>query len=240
MVDNALDRSRLIGDAAFFRRYSTLLAVFIVIGFAQHALLGRAEYAYVLIWPHVHGFVMIAWLAVFVFQVRQAAAGNLALHRRMGWLGAYLTVAVAGTMSYAGIAALRGNVVPPFFAPAYFLALTQVGAVVFGGLVFAAITHRGQTDYHRRLMAGSMILLTNPALGRVVPMPLLGSWAGWVLVVIELALVGVIALHDRKTIGRIHPATATVGGVIIIAEVLVALSGMSPLVQGLASAISGG
>jgi hypothetical protein len=240
MVDSAFDRSRLVGDAALFRRFSTILAVFIVIAFAQNALLGRADYSLTLIWPHVHGLVMIAWLALFVYQVRAVAAGNLATHRRLGWLGAYLAVAVAATMSYAGIAALRGGVVPPFFTPAYFLALTQVGAVVFGGLVFAAITRRAETDYHRRLMAGSLILLTNPAMGRVLPMPLMGDWGGWVILVLELVLVGVIALHDRKILGRIHPSTATVGGILAMAEVLITLSGTSPLIRGLAADIAGG
>lgn len=240
-VASAMDPAvNKVGDAAWFRRFTTILAVFIVIGFAQNALLGRAAYSFGLIWPHVHGAVMISWLALHVFQVRHAAGGDLARHRKLGWIGAYFAVAVVGTMSYSGIAALRGGYVPPFFTPAYFLALTQVGAVVFGGLVFAAITRRSQTDYHRRLMAGSLILLTSPALGRLLPMPLIVPWGGWLILAIELVLVGVMALHDRRTIGRIHPSTATVGGILAMAEVLIALSATNRTVQELAATIAGG
>ncbi len=229
-----------VGDAAWFRRFTTVLAVFIIACFALHALLGRTAYSYTLVWPHLHGLVMVSWLFLHIFQARHAAGGDLARHKRLGWIGAYLAVAVAGTMSYAGIAALRGGVAPPFFTPAYFLALTQVGAVVFGGLAFAAITRRGETDYHRRLMAGSLILLTNPALGRLLPMPLIMPWGGWLILAVELALVGVMALHDRKTIGRIHPSTATVGGILAMAEVLIALAATNRNVQELAASIAGG
>lgn len=229
-----------VNDAAWFRRFTTILAVFIVFGFAQNALLGRAAYSYALFWPHVHGLVMISWLALHVFQARHAAGGDLARHRKLGWIGAYLAVAVVGTMSFSGIAALRGGYVPPFFTPAYFLALTQVGAVVWGGVVFAAITRRKETDYHRRLITGSLILLCNPALGRLLPMPLIMPWGNWLALAIELVLVGIIAMHDRRTIGRIHPSTATVGGILAMGEVLVSLAAVSPMVQHLAASIAGG
>ncbi len=229
-----------VGDAAWFRRFSTVLAVFIIACFALNAVLGRASYSFGLIWPHVHGLVMVSWLALHVFQARHAAGGDLARHRKLGWIGAYLAVAVVGTMSFSGVSALRGGYVPPFFTPAYFLALTQVGAVVFGGLVFAAITRRGQTDYHRRLITGSLIAISSPALGRVLPMPLIAPWGGWLILAIQLGLVGIIALHDRRTIGRIHPSTATVGGILAMTEVLVTLAATNRMVQELAATIAGG
>ncbi|MFM5932446.1 MAG: adenylate cyclase [Novosphingobium sp.] len=240
MTEATVPGAQTLDDAAFFRKITTVLVVVIVLGFAQNALLGRAAYAYSLIWPHVHGAVMLAWLALHGFQARHAAAGNLAMHRKLGWLGAFLAVAVVGTMSYSGIAALRSGNVPPFFAPAYFLALTQVGAVVFGGLVFAAITRRSQSDYHRRLMTGALILLLNPALGRILPMPLMGGWGGWACLAIELLVVAVIAAHDTRKLGRIHPSTAMVGAILAMGEVLVALSATSPVIQGIAADIAGG
>lgn len=236
-VAPAMDK---VGDAAWFRRFTTILTVFIIACFALNALLGRAAYSYTLLWPHVHGLVMVSWLALHVFQARHAAGGDLARHRKLGWIGAYLAVAVVGTMSFSGVAALRGGYVPPFFTPAYFLALTQVGAVVFGGLVFAAITRRNETAYHRRLMTGALIGLANPALGRLLPMPLIAPWGGWVTLAILLALVGVMALHDRRTIGRIHPSTATVGGILAMTEVLVSLAATNRMVQELAASIAGG
>jgi len=227
-------------DSAYFARFATILSLFIIAAFMLNAVLGRAAYSYSLVWPHVHAVVMVAWLALHVVQARLATNGNLAQHRRLGWLGAYLTVAVVGTMSFAGIAAIRGGFLPPFFTEPYFLALTQVGAVVFGGLVFAAITRRTQTDYHRRLMTGSLILLTEPAFGRVLPMPMMVGWGEWAIMVIQLVFVGMIALHDRRTIGRVHPATATVGAIVAMAHVLIEVAAVSPMFQRIASDIAGG
>lgn len=227
-------------DSRFFARFVLLLAALIVFAFGLHAVLGRAAYTAGLVWPHVHAGLMLAWLAACVTQARLAANGNLALHRRLGWATAYLTVGVVASMSYAGIAAVRSGLVPPFFTPPFLLALTQVGAVVFGGLVFAAIARRSQTDYHRRLMAGSLVLLADPALGRLLPMPLLGNAGEWATMAIQLAIIGVIALHDRRVIGRIHQATATSGAIIAMGHVLVALSGNSPFVIDLADRLAGG
>lgn len=227
-------------DSRFFARFAMLLSALIVFAFALNAVLGRAAYTAGLVWPHVHAALMIAWLAACVTQARLAASGNLALHRRLGWATAYLTVAVAASMSYAGIAAVRSGLVPPFFTPPFLLALTQVGSVVFGGMVFAAISRRSQTDYHRRLMAGSLVLLLDPALGRLLPMPLLGNSGEWVSMAIQLAMIGVIALHDRRVIGRIHQATATSGAIIAMGHVLAALSGNSPFVIDLADRLAGG
>ena len=51
-----------VGDAAWFRRFTTILAVFIVLCFALNAVLGRAAYSYTLFWPHAHALVMVSWL----------------------------------------------------------------------------------------------------------------------------------------------------------------------------------
>lgn len=226
-------------ESRFFARYTLILAIFIVFAFAQFTLRGFNAYAFDYVWPHVHGVLMLSWLAVMVMQTRLVAQGDIARHRRLGWMGAYLVIAVMASGCVAGIMALRAGVVPPFFTPAYFLALTQVSPVVFGGLVYAAITRRKQTDYHRRLMMGSLIAITEPAWGRVLPIPLLGAWGGWAELAGQLGMVAVIALHDRKTTGRIHPATATSGAIIAMTHVLVEIAAVNNDVIALAARITG-
>ena len=227
-------------DERFFARFAIGLSAFIVLGFAQFGLRGFVDYANAPWWMHVHGAIMISWLAVFCIQATLVAKGNLAQHRKLGWIAAYLAVAVVGMGCFIGVMAIKTHVQPPFFTPPYFLALTQVGAVVFGGLVFAAITRRTQTDYHRRLMAGSLIALTEPALGRWLPMPFMVGWGEWVVLAIQLGFVAIIALHDRRTIGRIHPATATVGAIIAMMHVLVEVAALNPWVSGIAASIARG
>jgi len=228
------------GDQSFFVKFAIFLAVLIVFGFAQHAALGRVDLATVPVWVHLHGLLMLAWLGLFVTQNRLAANGNLALHRKLGWIAAYLVVAIVALSCFSGVLAIKRHAVPTFYTDAYFLALTQTYAVVFGGLVYAAITRRTQTEYHRRLMMGAMILITEPALGRLLPMPLMVGWGDWVVLAIQLAMVGMIALHDRRVLGRIHPATATSGAIIAMTHVFIEVASRNAEVGQIAASIGAG
>lgn len=240
MTIEAMDSGNYRKDQAFFTKLSTWLAVFIVFGFVQWGLRGMVNYTHVPVWVHLHGLLMVAFLALFVMQNRLAGNGNLALHRKLGWTSAYLVAAIAGVACFTGVMAIKLHTVPPFFTDAYFLALVLVDAVVFAGLVFAAITRRKETEYHRRLMIGAVIILMEPALGRLLPMPFMNGMGEWVTMVIQLAVVAIMALHDRRVLGKIHPATATSGAIVAMSHVLIELSALNPTVQGIAASIAGG
>lgn len=225
-------------DQSFFVKLAWILAVIIIIGFAQHAALGRVNIPAVPIWVHMHGLAMLSWLALFITQNRLADSGNLALHRKLGWLGAFLVCVIMGLASFSGVMALALHRVPPFFPDAYFLALTQIGALAFAGLIFAGIANRADTQTHRRLMMGGTIAILEPAFGRLLPMPIIGLAGEWIIMAIQLGFVGVIALHDRKTLGHIHPATFSVGLVVALVHVLVTLAAQSAPVIDLAARIA--
>ena len=240
MTIQAMDSGKYREDQAFFTKVSTCLAVFIVFGFVQWALRGMVDYGKVPIWVHLHGLLMVSFLALFVTQNRLAGSGNLALHRKLGWISAYLVAVIVGVACFTGVMAVKLHKVPPFFSDAYFLALTQVDAVVFGGLVYAAITRRKETEFHRRLMIGAVIVTLEPALGRLLPMPFMNGMGEWVALVIQLGVVTIIALHDRRVLGYIHPATATAGAIVAMSHVLIELSANNATVQGIAASIAGG
>lgn len=239
LAAGAEDRS-FLSDQTWFTRLAWILAGIIVFGFAQHAALGRVDYATVPLWVHAHGVIMLAWLALFVGQNRLAGSGNFALHRRMGWLGAFLVCAIVGITCFSGVMAIALNRQPPFFTPPYFLALVLVGALAFGGLVFAGITNRQDTQMHRRLMIGATILILEPAFGRLLPMPILGAGPGEMLIMaIQLGFIGALALHDRKLLGRVHPATVSVAVVTVVVHLVVTLAAQSGPVIALAARIAG-
>jgi len=236
---NSAQGSSWASDQKFFVRIAWVLAGIIVIGFAQHAAMGRVDIPAVPVWVHLHGIAMIAWLALFVGQSRLAASGNLALHRRLGWLGAFLACVIVGLGSFSGMMAIALGRTPPFFSDAYFLALTQIGVVVFGGLALSGVVNRRDTQTHRRLMIGSTILILEPAFGRILPMPIIGGEVGeWIIMVIQLGFVGAIALHDRKVLGRVHAATASLALVTVLAHVLVTFASHSAPVIALAAQLS--
>jgi len=225
-------------DQSFFVKLAWVLAAIIVFGFAQNAALGRVDIPAVPIWVHLHGLAMLGWLALFISQNRLAASGNLALHRTLGWLGAFLVCAIVGLASFSGVMAIALHRVPPFFPDAYFLPLTQIGTLTFAGLIFAGVANRRDTQTHRRLMMGGTIAILEPALGRLLPMPILGLTGEWIILVIQLGFVGAIALQDRKTLGRIHPATFSAGLVIALAHVVISLAAQSAPVISLAARLA--
>ncbi len=81
----------------FWQRMAIGLAVFIVIGFLQFALRGFVDPIAAPFWVHLHGAAMLAWLALLIVQPTLVSRENMALHRRLGWAGAALAIAVSYT-----------------------------------------------------------------------------------------------------------------------------------------------
>lgn len=208
-------------DQTFWQRMMIGMAVFIILGFAQFAARGLAQPAAAPAHVHFHGLIMLAWLGLAVVQATLIRRDNLALHRRLGWIGVLLATAVVVTGSYVGIKAVEMGRQPPFFSPSYFLALTQIGIVFFAALVAAAVAHRRKTEYHRRLMLGAIIMILEPALGRVLPMPYIMPWGEWLVLAIQLAVFALVVRHDRKVLGHVHPATLMAMLVVTLSHVVV-------------------
>ncbi len=193
------------GDERFFFGLACAMAAIIVAGFSLNLAMGRSSFSLPLIY-HVHGVVFFGWVALYLAQNWLVTSGNVALHRRLGWLSALWVPAmvVAGTLMT--VAAVRRTGGPFFFDANVFLISNPLGLLAFAGLVFAAVRMRRQTDWHRRLMLCAMATLTGPGFGRILPMPLFIPWAWEVgnLVTLVFPLAGMLA--DRRRYGRVHPA----------------------------------
>lgn len=226
--------------SGFFFRMTLGLVLFILFGFMQFAARGMVDYGRAPLIFHVHGAVMTSWLGLLVTQSALAGRGTIALHRRLGWASIALLLAIVSLGSAASIWAVQNGAVPPFFTPAYFLALVHVGLIAFVGMVGAAIAQRGDKEWHRRLIVGSTIMIIEPALGRLLPMPLLGGYGEWLAMGIQLIPVAILARFDRASLGAIHPATKVVAAVVIGAHVLWELLARSTPLQQLAQALAAG
>lgn len=223
---------------SFWQKMAIGLSLFIVFAFGQFALRGFVDVGKAPPIMHVHGLVMLAWLGLLVTQALLAGRGDLSIHRRLGWASAAMVPLMVASMSALCFTALRLQIQPPFFTPAYFLATVHVGAALFALLVVLAITHRRQPDWHRRLMLGSTILLTDPALGRVLPMPLIVPWGEWLSLAIQLGFVALILRHDRRTLGHVHPATSAAAMAVLLSHALTELLAITPVWIDLATRIS--
>jgi len=224
----------------FWQRMAIGLAIFIVFGFLQFAARGVVDPAKAPFWVHIHAIAMLGWLALLIAQPTLASQGNLGLHRRLGWIGAALALFIVCLTIFTGIASLELRRFPPFFTPPYFLVLTTVEALVFGAVVAWAIRRRRATDWHRRLMMGATIVLLEPALGRILPMPLMIGWSDVPIALCQLAVVAIIAGHDRRTLGYVHPATKAVAAIVVGVRITIYLLPMTPPVIALAERLAGG
>lgn len=224
----------------FWQRMAIGLALFIVFGFAQFALRGFVDPWAAPFWVHLHGVAMLAWLALLIVQPALVSRANLPLHRRLGWIGGGLALVITGLGIFTGLASLVLERFPPFFLPPYFLALTTVEALAFGAMVWWAVRRRVSTQWHRRLMIGATIIILEPALGRVLPLPLMIGWSDIPIGLCQLFVVGIVALHDRRTLGHIHPATKAVAAIVIAVRATIYLLSLAPPVIALAERLTNG
>jgi hypothetical protein len=166
-----------------------------------------------------HAIVAFAWLLLFLTQATLIATRRVAVHRRLGVIGAALAVVflVLGYFSVVEQARrgfdLSGDLIrvppPPGVAPV----VATVGLLFFffdfAVLVGAGLYYRHRPSIHKRLMLLAM-------LGGLTPTPVahvIGHWSvlqPWAIVILPgsfLVFVSLSAIYDRISEGRIHPVS---------------------------------
>lgn len=168
---------------------------------------------------HVHAAVFVGWMALLSTQVLLVRSGRIALHRRLGQLGAVMTplMPVAGlwaawTVDTARIAAGKSGA---------FLAIQSVSLIIFLPLMTCALASRRDAGTHRRLVLLATAPLVDagfsrwwhPALRGLIGDDFFGKLLGYAAGSATIILA--IALYDLATRRRIHPVW--VGAVIFYA-----------------------
>ena len=193
------------GSARFFTVIAVVMSLVIVAGFSIQLAMGRSSFA--VPWPyHAHGVIFMGWIALYLAQHITAAAGNFALHRKVGKL-AYVWVpamALLGTLIMIVVARRTGG--PFFFHVSEFLWSNTMLVWCFAGLAMWALRTPRHTGWHRRLMLCAMAILTGPGLGRLLPLPLMipHAWTITTAATMIWPVIGMIA--DWRREGRVHPA----------------------------------
>ena len=205
MASLAEPHSAVAKDDRFFFITSLIMAAIVVAGFSLMIVTGRSSFASPPI-VHAHAVVFMGWVVLYVTQNALVARGSIALHRRLGWIGAGWIVAMVVLGTIVTVRLVRLGHAPFFFPPALFLVLNPVTILTFAALTSAAIVRRRQTEWHRRLHFSGMALLLGPAYGRLLPMPFLIPYAYEVdvLAVLILPIVGMV--FDLRRTGKVHPA----------------------------------
>ncbi len=189
----------------FAMKMAIAMALTVVAGFSLQLFMGRSTFGSPLR-VHVHAVAFMGWVVIFLLQTYFATRGPLALHRKLGWVAAGWVVLMLGAALTVIFVAARNGTIPFFFQPQQLVIGDPVNLFAFAAMTYGAIAMRHRTDWHARLHLGAMALLTAPAFGRLMPLPLMIPWAfeaaGLATMIFPLA--GMI--RDKRVLGRVHPA----------------------------------
>jgi hypothetical protein len=227
------------GDDRFFLRAAIVMALTVAAGFSLQLAMGRSTFHSPPL-VHAHAIVFMGWVTLYLLQNCFVATDRMALHRRLGWIGAVWIVPMLVLGCWVTVAMVRRGQVPFFFRPLQFLVFDPMTLFAFVGLTVAAIRLRRETAWHRRLHYCGMSLLLGPAFGRLLPMPLLQPWAWETVLAATLIFPAAGIVSDIRRTGRAHPAWRWGIGAMLATLVLTEAITYSPVGSALYGAVAAG
>jgi hypothetical protein len=158
-------------DKYFYFFMSLLIAVVVVCGFSRtvdqnliHPALPRPFLLY------IHAAVFSGWVVFFILQSTLVRTHNVRWHRRIGWFGVALGVAIPVLGISTAITMARFNILHfHSTSAASDLMIPLFDIVAFTSTFALAIYWRKKPEFHRRLMLVATCALTAAAFGRFPP-----------------------------------------------------------------------
>ncbi len=224
----ATPRNAFASERRFFLGMAIAIAATVILGFTVNAARMHWTFFALPVQVHLHAAAFLSWIILYVVQNWLIVRGSITRHRQLGVLGAGIAVTMVVLGIVTTVMAIQQHRVPPFFPPGIFLVLDVLGVIGFGILTAWAIVLRKQAAWHKRLMLCGTILVMSPALGRILPMPLLGTFAPTAVFASMAVYVIAGMLFDVRSRGAVHPAYYWGGGVLAVTQALVGPLGVSP------------
>ena len=155
----------------------------------------------------LHGTLFTLWMLIFIVQTQLVAAGRRDIHMKLGKASMLLAIALIPIMYLTAVWQVARANQPPITDPLTWTIVPLIGIIPYAVMIWNGWTHRKNAQWHKRAMLGAAILIVaGPAIGRlpIVPPTLPGFT---IIFLLELLLFVPLVLWDRRTLGRIHPAT---------------------------------
>ena len=162
---------------------------------------------------HIHGALFTAWILLFIAQTALISTRRVAVHRRLGVLGAVLAAAMVIVGVSAGIALGRRGAAPDGIDPLSFMLIPLGDMAMFAGFIAAALLRRREKETHKRLMLlayASILAAPAARLPGVLPLGPLAFYAIGFLILFA----GVI--YDYLSRRRVHPVYIWGGGLLVL------------------------
>jgi hypothetical protein len=199
----------------FYFFMSLLIAATVVYGFSHtidHNLIHASPLPPFVL--YIHAIVFPGWVVFFIVQSALIRSHNVHVHRRLGWFGVALAVAVVVLGAWTSISMARFSIdqKDPFNSAAFTIA--QVLDLASFAVPFAlAIYWRTKPEFHRRLMLIASCALADAAFGRFPDLPLIFSPAG----VDALICLGVV--RDLIVDRRVHKVYLYALPILIVSQI---------------------
>lgn len=183
----------------------------------------------------LHGTLFTLWMLAFIAQTQLVAAGRRDLHMKLGAATMVLALAIIPMMYLAAVWQVARANQPPFTDPLNWTAVPLFAIPPFAYFVWQAWRRRREPQWHKRFMLGAAILVVfGPAIGRIPMAPPIFA-AQCAKLVFALVLFAPLFVWDKRSQGRIHPATWTVFGLsaasIIIPLILIGTESWAPVAR---------
>ena len=200
-------------ERRFYSWMAIGLVVLVFLGFAPSFYLKDIVPAYPRPNPSLppsvllHGLLFTLWMLVFVVQTQLVANRRVDLHMKLGRASMILALVIIPMMYLVGMWQVERANQPPFTDPLNWTIVPLAVIFPYAVMVWTGWSRRRQAPWDKRAMLGAAILVVaGPGIGRLpIAPPTLGGFAFQML--LGLALFIPLMLWDRRSSGRVHPAT---------------------------------
>ena len=204
---------RKSSERKFYTRMALFLVFLVLLGFAPSFYLRGIVPAYPRPNPTLppsvilHGSVFTIWMALIITQTQLIAARKHEVHMRLGKLGMLFAILMIPVMYLTAVWQVARANQPPFTDPLTWTIVPLATIIPFAVMVWQGWTQRRNAQWHKRAMLGaSIMVVAGPSIGRLPITP--PSLVGFTIIfLLEFLLFVPLIIWDRRTIGKIHPAT---------------------------------
>ena len=214
---------RARNDRLFYTGMGALVLLLAIAGFARSYYLagwfetpaGTPEITLLL---HAHAAACTLWLALMVIQPLLIAGKNRPLHRRLGWFGLGVAVAMVVLGNAAAVAAMHVGFIG-LGDPLVFYAVPFFAINSFAVTAFFAFRWRERAETHKRLILLANVAILNAAVARI-PLAAVQAGAPFTFTFLPnlITLAGIV--YDWRTRGRIHRVWIWGGLIMLLSQIL--------------------
>ena len=211
IADPSADRAS--AERKFYCRMALFLVALVFLGFAPSFYLRDVVPQYPRPNPTLppsvllHGGLFTLWMLAFIVQTQLVAAGRRDIHMKVGKASMVLAVALVPVMYMVAVWQVGRANQPPFTDPLSWTIVPLAVIIPYSVMIWNGWNHRRTSQWHKRSMLSAAILVVaGPSIGRLPIAP--PTIVGFTIVfLLGLLLFVPLFLWDRRSLGRVHPAT---------------------------------